>query len=317
MKNLLRSSLLFVAIFIVLYLAVYGWAERLQYRTGRSNALFKIESASTEDYDWVILGASHAMPLDFDDFNALMEREAGVSILNLASPGTGPLYNRFLFENFLRDHRARHLLYVVDGFTFLSRDWNEERFEDAKLIRRTPFKRPIACSFLSYIRRDGISPLALLDYVSGFSKINNPDRFRRDEWEGEAQFDRVYRPSATMLKKRIDYLYPSPTSPETPSRYAGDLADLVRLAQDRGMDVVLLEMPVPAEFRRAKPDDTDLKAALSQLATERGLAYRDLSTAIPSPEFYFDTDHLNRRGATEFFERDLKLILRPNPPAGG
>jgi len=32
---------------------------------------------------------------------------------------------------------------------------------------------------------------AVLDYVSGFSKINNRERFQRDVWEGDAQFERA------------------------------------------------------------------------------------------------------------------------------
>ena len=173
--------------------------ERLLLRNGHSNPFFKIATAETRDYDWVILGASHAMTLDFGDFNALMQRETGLRILNLAAQGTGPLYNRFVLEHFLRAHRTRNLLYVVDSFAFTSRAWNEDRFADAKLIRGTPFAPAIAWRLGSYVRRDGVDPRALLDYLSGFSKINNRDRFQRDAWEGEAQFDRVYRSSATAV----------------------------------------------------------------------------------------------------------------------
>ena len=56
--------------------------------------------AEKREFDWVILGASHAMPLDFADFNAQMQHETGLQIINLASPGTGPLYNRFVLEHF-------------------------------------------------------------------------------------------------------------------------------------------------------------------------------------------------------------------------
>ena len=82
---------------------------------------------------------------------------------------------------------------------------------DAKLIRGTPFAPAIARLMGNYVRRDGVDPRALLDYVSGFSKINNRDRFQRDAWEGEAQFDRIYRTSATAVGQRIAYLYPDAT----------------------------------------------------------------------------------------------------------
>jgi hypothetical protein len=35
----------------------------------------------------------------------------------------------------------------------------------------------------------------------------------------------------------------------------------------------------------------------------------DFSTTLPEAGFYFDTDHLNRAGLTEFFSRHLKAIL--------
>ena len=49
--------------------------------------------------------------------------------------------------------------------------------------------------------------------------------------------------------------------------------------------------------------------ALSRLLGERNIAFEDLSHAIPEPRLYFDTDHLNRSGATEFFTIRLRAIL--------
>jgi len=311
MKDLVRSALLFVAIGLAIYVGVYWWSERLVYATGHSNPLFKIETAARTDYDWLILDASHAMTLDFADFNTSMERETGLKIINLASTGSGPLYNRFVLEQFVRQHRAKHLLYVLDSFAFRSAEWNEGRFADAKLLRRSPFTWTIARSLFEYSQHEGISPLAVLDYVSGFSKINNRERFQRDQWEGEGQFDRVYRPSASMVKKRIDYLYPASASPDLLNRYIASFADLVAVAQQHGMDIALIEMPLPAQFRGAQPDDSAFTAAITRLVSERKLVLKDFSAALPEPQYYFDTDHLNRAGVTEFFRRSLKAILLP------
>ena len=35
----------------------------------------------------------------------------------------------------------------------------------------------------------------------------------------------------------------------------------------------------------------------------------DFSTEIDDPALYFDTDHLNRKGLTELFQRRLKAVL--------
>jgi hypothetical protein len=258
----------------------------------------------------VILGASHAMPLDFADFNAHMERETGLKILNLASPGTGPLYNRFVFEHFLRDHRTAGLVYVLDSFAFYSPTWNEERFADAKLLARTPFSLEIAWSMARYSMEEGVDPRAVLDYLTGFSKINNRDRFKSDIWEGEAQFERVHRPSAAATAKRIDYLFPEEAPDQAAlARYLGEFAALLDLARRQGVEVAVIKMPVPSRFYEKLPDEAAFDRRLLALPAMRQALFGDFSMSMDEREFYFDTDHLNRTGLTQFFDRHLKAIL--------
>lgn len=316
MRRLGRSALAFLACGLLLYAALYGAAEQLMGSNGRSNPFFKIATMKQPTVDWVILGASHAMPLDFADFNAAMERETGLKILNLASPGTGPLYNRFVLEHFLREHRTRNVLYVVDSFAFYSRTWNEERFSDPKLLARTPWESGIAAVLWRYVRQEEVDPRAFLDYVSGFSKINNRNRFKVDSWEGEAQFERVWRPSASAVRKRIDYLYPDKT-PEAPlDRYMGESSQLMEIARKGGARVTLLKLPIPAAFRSQLPDEARFDAALGKAAVRAGAPVHDFSAALAEPRFYFDSDHLNRAGLTLFFERHLKwLLTSPAAPA--
>lgn len=310
MKRLGKSALLFTAIGLLLYGGAYCAAERLMYRTGDSNPFFKIATAGDRPHDWVILGASHAMPLDFEDFNAVMERETGQRILNLAAPGAGPLYNRFVFEHFLRRHRTANLLYVLDSFAFYSPVWNEDRFADAKLLRRTPFEPALARRFLDYSMNEEIDALAVLDYVTGFSKINNRERFQRDVWEGEAQFDRTHRPSSAANRKRIAYLYPA-TAPDPAvfSRYLQAFEALIETARREGVRVVVIKMPVPARFHGQLPNEAAFDDAISGLLVAQQAPFHDFSLAMDEPRYYFDTDHLNRAGVTEFLARDLKAIL--------
>lgn len=309
MKRLGKAALLFIAIGLAIYTGVYCTAERLMLRTGHSNPLFKIAAARDGTVDWVILGASHAMPLDFAEFNAYMQDETRLRILNLAAPGTGPLYNRFVLEHFLRTHRARNVLYAVDAFAFYSRTWNEERFADAKLLRRTPLDPEIAGRLWDYARHEDVDFRAVLDYVTGFSKINNRERFERDIWEGEKQFDRVYPASSTAVRKRIEYLYPQQTPAETLTRYLGEFSSLIELARNNGAGVVVIKMPTPPQYRSQLPGEAAFDEALLRLVAEPAVPLHDLSRELSDPRFYFDTDHLNRTGLTEFFVRDLKRIL--------
>ena len=309
MKRLANSALTFIAIGLALYAGLFCAAERLMVRTAHSNSFFKIATAQKDPVDWVILGASHAMPLDFGDFNAGMERETGLRILNLAAPGAGPLYNRFVLEHFLQDHRARNLLYVVDSFAFYSQTWNEERFGDTKLLRRTPFEPAIARRLWDYVWHEGVDARAVLDYISGFSKINNRERLQRDIWEGEAQFDRVYPPSATAVRKRIAYLYPDQTPAAGLSQYLASFSSIIALARQQGMRVVVIKMPVPPDYYKQLPGEAQFDEAIARLLAAPDTRFDDLSASISEPPFYFDTDHLNRSGLTEFFARYLKTIL--------
>ena len=256
-----------------------------------------------------MLGASHAMSLDFADFNSEIERTTGRRILNLASPGTGPLYNRFVLEHFLRDHRTGNLLYVLDSFAFYSATWNEDRFADAKLLGRTPFTLATAWQLVHYSLNEGVDPRTGLDYLTGFSKINNRERFQPDIWEGEAQFERVYRPSAAADRKRIEYLYPAPPDREAFARYLDAFATLLDLARNQGARVVAIKTPVPAGFYERLPDEPAFDAAISDLLASRGVPYHDFSRAMDEARFYFDTDHLNREGLATFLDRHLKAIL--------
>jgi hypothetical protein len=307
MKRLARSACIFVAIGLALYGLVYWGSERLVERTAHDNPFHKI--ATRGDADWVILGASHAMTLDFADFNARMERETGLVIVNLAATGTGPLYNRFVLEEYLRRHRAKNVLYVADAFTFHSKSWNEDRFADAKLIRRTPWDPAIASRLWRYAREKGVDPRAVLDYVSGFSKVNNRERLKTDVWEGAGQSDRVYRPSESLTAKRIAYLYPDGTSAAVRDRYLAELDALVAEAQAAGSRVVVVKLPLPAAFASRLPAEDEFDRALAATLARRGVAYRDYSGALPDARYFFDSDHLNRAGLEAFFERNLKELL--------
>lgn len=309
-QHLGRSILLFLAIGLLLYAGVYYAAERLTYRTGHANPLFKIATMAPGPVDWVILGTSHAMPFDFADFNAHMQHETGLTIVNLAAQGTGPLYNRFVFERFLAAHRTANLLFAVDSFAFGARDWNEDRFSDSKMLARTPFELGTARLLAEYCLHQGVDGHAWLDYVTGFSKINNRDRFERDVWVGETQFDRVFRPSASADRQRIAYLYPSSApDPAILARYLGQFEAIIALARQHGVHVVAIKLPVPAEFRRLLPGEAAFDAQLSQVLAHWDVPLHDFSATLDKPGLYLDTDHLNRAGVTALFDQYLKAIL--------
>jgi hypothetical protein len=315
-RGLVRRALGFAGLGLVLYALLFAAAEQLVLATGHANPMFKIATLQSRTVDWVVLGTSHAMPLDFGDTPQQLQRSTGLQFVNLAATGAGPLYNRFVLEQFLREHRARNVLVVVDSFAFASRTWNEERFEDAKLLARTPFDRGTAQDLWHYVRAENVPVRAWLDYATGFSKINNRDRFQPDRWDGERQFEQVWRPSASAVKKRMQYLYPDPGAPAALERYAGELARLVAVAQGSGARVLVIKMPTPAQYRAQLPAEPPFDAALARVLASAGVPYRDFSPALPQPQFYFDSDHLNRAGVNEFLASHLAPLLAGDTNGG-
>ena len=306
----LRRAAVFVGIGVVLYLGLYAGAEWLVYQRAERNRFFMVRTAPAVEYDHVILGASHAAVFDFDDMNRRLEEMTGARVLNLAVVGGGVTVNRLVLDYFLAAHRTKSIVYVVDSFAFYSPEWNERRLEDARLFQRAPFDPAL----IGLLVRDRAPWPVTLDYSFGFSKINNPDRFGVDRPAEAARFDRRYRAVEQIDRQRIEYLYPAGTDGDQAQRhlqrYMAEFEALVAGVRDRGIRVVLIRPPLPPRTRALMPDESRFNAAVTAMAGRTGAELHDLSAAVEDPAMYFDTDHLNRSGATQLIEQHLVGILR-------
>jgi len=199
-RQFLRSAVAFTVIGLVIYAGTYALSERLVYRRAQTNKFFLVKKAPAVNYDYVILGASHAAALGYRDMTARLESMTGKRIINLALVGGGVRVSRLIYDYFLARHQTSGLIYVVDSFAFYSRQWNEERLQDTRLFVRAPFDPPLAMLLL----RDPATRSAGVDYALGFSKINNKDRWSVDVTPEEAtRFDRTYRPVNQIDEQRL------------------------------------------------------------------------------------------------------------------
>lgn len=106
------------------------------------------------------------------------------------------------------------------------------------------------------------------------------------------------------------YLYPDGApDAEKVHRYLGVLEDIVHLAAEAGVEVVIVKPPVPQVFRDSLPGEAAFDAALRDRLEHLGIEFHDWSAAIPAPEFYFDTDHLNRAGVDALYRDHLLGLL--------
>ena len=316
LKGSLRSALPFVLIALALYAGIYVATELLIARHALRNRFYMVKTAPHIRYDYVILGASHAVVLDNRDMNARLEQISGATILNLSTVGGGITVNRLLLDYFLAAHQTASVVHVLDSFPFYSRQWNEERLRDAKLFQRAPWDPTLAWLL---VRKAAIRPLALdytvaLDYILGFSKINNPDRFAPDLHDQEGpRFERVYRPVEQIDRQRIAYLYPKNIE-ETSLRdnpYLAEFEGLIGDLQERNIRFVVIRPPIPERIYRMIPNERQFDAALKALLERHGVELHDFSAVNNDPRFFFDSDHLNQAGVLSFFENHLKDVLTP------
>jgi hypothetical protein len=309
-RRFLRTAAIFAFVGLLLYLGVYAISEQLIARYGLRNRFFMVKTAPHAEYDTVILGASHAAVFDYDDMNARLERMTQTRILNLSVVGGGVTVNRLLLDYFLMRHRTGRIVYVLDSFVFYSREWNEDRLQDSRLFARAPFDPDLARLLL----RNPASRSVGLDYAIGFSKINNPDRFKTDMSDEEAtRFDRTYRPVKQIDQQRLEYLYP-PRSPEEAAsslrRYLLEFEALIQSAQAQGIRVLVIKPPLPERVYRTLPGERQFDDQVRDILARRGVNLLDFSLVDNDERFFYNTDHLNRDGVVNFFQNHLKDSLK-------
>ncbi|MGH2728831.1 MAG: hypothetical protein ACRDKS_17805 [Actinomycetota bacterium] len=83
------------------------------------------------------------------------------------------------------------------------------------------------------------------------------------------------------------------------------LRTLVQGARDRGITVVIVEMPIGDYYVRAHPQGGDdyakFKQAIATLVADTGSIFLDASRSVaPTPDFFADFVHLNGKGAKAF-----------------
>lgn len=304
-RSALRHWPIFVLIGLALYGVLYVWAESLVQSHAERNRFFMIASAPPSTFDTVILGASHAMPLGYGDFNAKLEEASSGSVMNLSIEGGGILPNRLVLDYFFTRHKARQVVLFVDSFAFYSPQWNEDR-PDSAMFARAPLDLGLAATLARY-------PWArsqLLPYLSGFTKINNADRFAVDRSDAELnKFTKTYRPIPQIDQQRIAYLFPPSIDEVGLQRYLGELVALSDMVTAQGATLMLIKPPTPPRYHEALPNEAAFDVAIAGLAASRGLIYRDFSEILPDDENYYDTDHLNETGVSAFFASDFAQLL--------
>lgn len=298
----------FLALGLVLYAALFVWSENVLQKHGGRNPFFRIQHAPPQT-QWIVLGASHALPLGFEGVPVAIREATGQETLTLALAGGGPSVTRLVAERYFADREADGVLVVVDLFAFADARWNEGRVGDADVLPKIPAEGRTLAVLAKAVRR-GLPVETFLAYATGFARINDQTRFQADRWDAETKFDTAPRPSDAADAARIAYLYPGPPSQDAMDRALADIEAIVDLARSHNARMVLVYPPLPERFHARMPALPELEARLAEMSRRLGVPLVDHRGLVPESRFYFDSDHLNRNGVDLWLERGLGALLR-------
>ena len=308
--QLARRLLLAAAVGLLLYGGFFAFAEYLVYEYGDRNRFFQVATAEAEVDHIVLLGASRALPFEFGDAHETIEELADAPVLNLAMPGAGIVPNYLIVDYFLSMHNAQAMIYFVDSFAFYSSEWNEDRLLDSRLWQRAPHNALLARSLWRATREWRVDQIVLRNYVSGFSKINDPTTwFEPDIWEDEQNFEDVYTPDTWRDSSRIEFLYPDEIEEQVFRHYLSLFIDLLEELDNKGIPLIVVKAPLRTDFYEQLPGEQAFDERLRQLLEEHDVQLYDFSSDGFDSSLFYDPDHLNREGVTYFLEQYMESIL--------
>jgi hypothetical protein len=312
-RSFWKTALIFTLIGLALYLALLVIAEMRVRATGERNPFFQIATVVPGESDVVILGASHAMPLGFEGIGTLLEEGSGRDVMVLAIEGGGVVPNALLLDALLRKSKPRTIVYALDTFAFLSRQWNEDRLNDSDLYARAPHDSAIIGAMIAEpaVWRN------LPGYLLGFDKVNRILDPGVDRSEAElTKFERTYRANDRIDDQRVAYLFPD-APPELMQSYVNRLEEMATEAQQVGSEFAILLMPAPPRYKSRLPQSHEaVMEQVRQVVEGRGLCVIDHTSLLQGDENYYDTDHLNRTGAEAYVSGALADVLRATDKAG-
>ena len=281
---------------------IYALAEILVHEHGERNRLFMVATAPRARYDFVILGASHAMPLGFEEMTERLETALHARIINLSIEGGGLVPARFILDYFLARHETKAVVYVLDSFALYSAKWNEERIDDPKLLKRAPFDPALPRIMWSYPSMRELLP----GYISGFYKINDADRFEPDISDMERNdFHHVHRANAYLDRQRLLYLYPAPRDEKIFERYLTEFEAFAAFLDRSGIRLIVIKPPLPRRVLDSLAGEDGFDTRVQSILDKHQASFRDFSHVGNDDAYYFDTDHLNRDGVANFIDKHL------------
>lgn len=316
--RIVAKALAAVIIGMLLYGALYAYTEQLVYRYGQRNPFYKVATADPAAEHVVILGASHALPLEFGSKNETLEESVGGPVINLAITGGGVIPNSVHIEYLLErlgPERLGTVIYALDSFAFYSSEWNEARLEDVRLWQRAPLDLALIRTLWRSTSQLGVSQQVFWNYLTGFSKVNDPSSwYTPDLWNDEVKFDDRYRPDTWLDQNRVDFLYPEGANQAALETYLQHFLALIGTLQQHDVNILVMKLPLRSDFYELIPGEAQFDKRISSVLNEQDVPFYNYSVLEFDSELFYDPDHLNREGVSYFLQQYLRPVLERHVP---
>lgn len=314
MDRFIVRAIIFILIGLVIYIGLYLWSDYLIDENTEFNRLYAIQSSEVTNYNFVILGASRANPLTYGDMNSKIEEIVDGKVINLSFPGGGIIPNLFHYEYFNEKHSTDNVVYIFSSFAFHAEIWNESRIGDLDFYQRSQFCPELTRQYFSYFFKDYCNSMGTpFDYLTGFSKINNQNRFQNDIPAGEKNFEETFFHREATDVERVNYLFSEGLNSELFSNYFNLFKKLATDVQASDKDFIIIRPPLRDDFSNKLyeifPKLTDYEEILLNFVTENDIPYYDLTNVNNKDDYFIDPDHLNQEGVSNLIENHLANIL--------
>ncbi len=253
-------------------------------------------------FDAVFLGSSHTYLFSrLKQHHEITERELGMHVWNLALPSGGGLRPaRFFLDYFWEQgNTAKQVVYFLEPFVFFSSGANDAH----KFI----YTEPLRASFLKKLVLERYPLRSILTYIR--SKFTRAWFFQAAEPMDAQTY--TFSPDTITPERiafRIQTLYGDGLRNDYFHRYA---REFVRIAEQCRQRNVPLTVIFPPTLLGPEPGAPRLMPWLNQQQREFGFAVHDFTTAMPDYRYYYNLDHLNTDGVTEFMRRFVRPALSP------
>jgi len=305
MKRFVRSLLLFVLLFVLIYpvaLLLWGMSgsrllySNLSYRIATDGHLFsRLQEVKTVDsLDVLIVGSSHA----FREIDTRLFALRGIRAFNLGSSSQTPLQTQVLMERYLDKVQPRLILYDVYPYFFTT-----DGVESA--LNLIACDRNDAYSFAMARRINSLKVYQTLFYAAF------RDLFRLNAHHSEAPVigaDSYI--SGGYVERAMAHFRPEP-APLSQKEYAFREAQfaafdqILAMFKSRGIDYILIDAPVTRPLYDSYTNRPDFKERMQR----EGL-FIDFNQELQLNDslHFYDADHLNPDGVKIYVEKLLDII---------